>query len=258
MSVLCDLTESFTEKSREILGGNLVGIYLHGSAAMGCFNDDRSDIDLIVVVNETVPDDIKRRYIDMIVRLNEAAPEKGLELSVVRREVCKPFVYPTPYELHFSIAHLEWYKKDPSDYIAKMKGLDKDLAAHFTIINHRGKCLYGEEIVSVFGDVGREYYFDSIWEDVAGAAEDIADNPTYVILNLCRVLAYKEDGLILSKREGGEWGLKNVPEKHHPLIISALNDYASTKRIEWDLTGGRQFAEYMLERIKAEKRKERE
>lgn len=251
MSILSDLTESFTEQSLEILKDNLVGIYLHGSAAMGCFNDDRSDVDLIVVVNDAVPNDIKRRYMDMIVRLNEAAPEKGLELSVVRRDVCKPFVYPTPYELHFSMAHLEWYKNDPSDYISRMKGLDKDLAAHFTIINHRGKCLYGEEISEVFGNVGREYYFDSIWEDIRSAAEDISDDPTYVILNLCRVLAYKEEGLILSKREGGEWGLKNVPEKHHALIMKALEDYASSKAVSWDLSGSKQYAEYMIERIKS-------
>ena len=32
-----DLLQRFTEKSAEIFGDNLTGIYLHGSAAMGCF-----------------------------------------------------------------------------------------------------------------------------------------------------------------------------------------------------------------------------
>jgi streptomycin 3"-adenylyltransferase len=36
----------------------------------------------------------------------------------------------------------------------------------------------------------------------------------YLILNLARVLAFMKDGLVLSKREGGEWGLKNLPEKY--------------------------------------------
>ena len=48
----------FTEKSKEILKDNLVGIYLHGSAVMGCFNPLKSDLDLIVVVKDSVPDSL--------------------------------------------------------------------------------------------------------------------------------------------------------------------------------------------------------
>lgn len=250
MNFLSDLTECFCERSMEILKGNLVGIYLHGSYAMGCFNEAKSDIDLIVVVNNLISDDIKRRYMDMIVDMNGSAPKKGLELSVVRKEVCKPFVYPTPYELHFSAAHSEWYRKAPWDYIARMNGLDKDLAAHFTIINHRGKCLCGERIEDVFGTVDSGYYFDSIREDISNAVEDIKDNPTYVILNLCRVLAYKKQGLILSKREGGEWGIGNVPEKYRHLIRTALKDYNADGAAEYDLILAPQYAEYMIEKIR--------
>ena len=41
---------SFVEKSKEILQDNLVGVYLHGSAVMGCYNPANSDIDLIVEI----------------------------------------------------------------------------------------------------------------------------------------------------------------------------------------------------------------
>ncbi len=91
-----------------------------------------------------------------------------------------------------------------------MNGVDKDLAAYVTVIYHRGKCLYGKEIKEVFEKVSKEFYFDSIWNDVKNAQEDIITNPTYMILNLCRVLAYKQSGLILSKKEGGHWGINNV------------------------------------------------
>ena len=47
-----NLINSYVSHSKEILGENLVGIYLHGSLAMGCFNPQKSDIDLIIVVNE--------------------------------------------------------------------------------------------------------------------------------------------------------------------------------------------------------------
>lgn len=41
MSILEGLTKDFVERSQAILGNNLVGIYLHGSAVMGCFNEKR-------------------------------------------------------------------------------------------------------------------------------------------------------------------------------------------------------------------------
>ena len=189
MSGLKELLDGFILDSKNILCDNLIGIYLHGSLAMGCYNEKKSDIDLLVVVKNDVPREIKRRYMDMVVALNHKAPSKGIELSIVKEAVCRPFVYPTPFELHFSAAHLNWYLLNPEDYIEKMNGTDKDLAAHFTIIYHRGKTLYGKEIKSVFSEVSSKDYMDSIWLDVKNAKEDIIDDTMYIILNLCRVLA---------------------------------------------------------------------
>lgn len=187
----------------------------------------------------------------MVVELNAHAPKKGIELSVVREEVCKPFIYPTPFELHFSIAHLQWYRTDPDDYIRKMNGLDKDLAAHFTIIYHRGKCLWGKQITDVFEEIDQKFYFDSIWSDIENAETDILANPAYIILNLCRVLAYAKDGLILSKQEGGDWGLGNVPEKYHDLILQALAEYSSDAAMKPDEGCTCEYAAYMLEQIRS-------
>ena len=111
--------------------------------------------------------------------------------------------------LHFSAIHLNRYASDPEEYIEKMKGMDKDLAAHFKIIRHRGKTIYGRNVSSVFSEVSDQNYMDSIWSDVE---EGINGNPTYVILNLCRVLAYASEKLILSKREGGEWALRRISQ----------------------------------------------
>ena len=248
--VIGGVTASFVEGSRAILGDNLVGIYLHGSAAMGCFNAKKSDVDLIAVVNHDMSEDVRRAYMDMAVALNARAPEKGIEFSVVARDVCKPFVYPTPFLLHFSVAHLQWYETDPGDYVKRMNGTDIDLAAHFTVIRARGMCLYGEAIDDVFGEVDPEYYIDSIWNDVKDAGAEIATNPTYIILNLCRVLAYLENRLVLSKKEGGAWGLETLPERYRGVVQTALGDYTSDAQTEWDDACAREFAAVMTGRIK--------
>lgn len=245
------LLVSLVQQSKNILGDNLVGIYLHGSAVMGCFNDKKSDLDFIVVIKADISNVIKRQYMELAVELNKQAPAKGIEFSIVRENVCNPFVYPTPFELHFSITHLNWYLSEPEDYIEKMKGTDKDLAAHFTIIYHRGETLFGKEIKEVFAKVSRENYFDSIWCDIEKSKAEIEDNPTYIILNLCRVLAYIKEDLILSKLEGGNWGLKNIPEEYHSLISNALTEYQSGELMDFDVQLEKEYAEYMLGQIKS-------
>ena len=243
----------FAARSRTILKENLTGVYLHGSAAMGCYNPAKSDLDLIMVVREAPDDACKRAYMEMVLEMNALLPGKdaghaGIEISVVRGDVCNPFVYPTPFELHFSAMHLAWYRKDPEGYLLAMKGTDKDLAAHFTVIRRRGRRLSGPPVEEVFGEVPAEYYLDSLREDLAGAREEIAGNPMYLTLNLARTLAYRTDGAILSKKEGGEWALGVLPERFHPLIRAALRDYESDGAVRYDPDLAKEYAEYMLER----------
>ena len=245
-----DLLDRFTAGSRRILGKNLVGVYLHGSAAMSCFHSAVSDLDLLIVTEKTPSDEEKRAYMKMTARLNKEAPKKGIEMSILRRGVCNPFCYPTPYELHFSAVHLDLWRENPEDYIRKMTGTDRDLAAHVTILRARGKTLFGEPIEAVFGEVSKEDYFDSILYDVESAREDILGTPMYVILNLCRVLAFREEGKILSKEEGGLWGLTRLPEEYQALVASALAQYRGGPDPDYDPTLCEPFAASMLERIR--------
>lgn len=249
MEIYDELLNRFTEQSRQILGERLAGIYLHGSAVMGCFHPKHSDIDLLVAVRSAPTEEEKRRYMDMVVDCNADAPPGGIEMSIVRKAVCRPFLYPTPFELHFSAAHLEWYRTDPEDYVKRMNGTDPDLAAHITILYHRGRTLCGEAIRDVFEEVAPRFYFDSIRKDIACAKEDILKNPVYITLNLCRVWAYGKEGLILSKAEGGKWGLEHVPAKYRPLIRQALDEYTSNQAMESEPGEAVEFAAYMTERI---------
>lgn len=245
-----ELLDDFVSMTREVLEEQLTGVYLHGSMAMGCFHAEKSDIDLIVVVDGDITDAQKRTFMERVVKLNGRAPAKGLEWSIVKREFCKPFVYPTPYELHFSPAHLNWFREKPEDYVKNMKGEDRDLAAHFTVLNRHGIVLYGEAIEDVFGEVPADDYADSIFLDVENAGKDILRDPVYMTLNLCRVMAFLKSGMCLSKEEGGSWGLANVSAEYHGLIRLALDCYQSNRVMQPDRTVAERFAEDMLQEIR--------
>jgi streptomycin 3"-adenylyltransferase len=232
-----------------ILGENLVGIYVHGSIAFGCFDPRVSDIDFLVIVKDTPSVSRKMQLLETLLALTPDCPKKGLEMSVVSARHCRPFVYPTPYAFHFSNAHLDRARRDPLEYCTNFHGIDKDLAAHITVTRAVGQVLCGKPIDDVFGEVPREHYLDSIRYDVENAVEDIRENPVYVILNLCRVTAYLREGLVLSKKSGGEWGLAHLPDRYQPILQSALTAYTAADRYDGDQELEQQFAIEMLAEI---------
>ncbi len=235
----------------DALGENLVGHYLHGSLVMGCFHPDTSDIDLLVVVKEDVPFKTKQELTEQFLMIDNELPAKGVELSIVLKDVLDPFQYPTPYLYHFSNMHKENYLSDPTFMLEH--DVDPDLAAHITVINKRGVVLSGLEINSVFSEVPEEHYLDSIWYDIEDMESSITENPIYATLNLCRVLYYLEEQQVSSKKEGGEWALTKLPPSLHMPIKNALSLYENGQ--QWTPTSEeeqmlQQFAQILLNKIK--------
>ena len=242
------LMHNLTRDFASVLGNKLTGIYIHGSIAFGCFRWECSDVDFLAVVNQPLTMDEKTALIRAILKRVPEAPEKGIEMSVVTESVCRNFVYPTPYELHFSNAHLEAYRADLKGHCQRLCGSDPDLAGHFAVTKAKGIAWHGRPIGEIFGEVPRSARLASIRNDVMDAQDEgIAENPVYYVLNLCRAIACQEQGLLLSKREGGAWGLQNLAQEHRPVIRSALDAY--TEGAKMDGSGLIPFRDYALERI---------
>lgn len=249
------ITDDIVGLTRSVFGGRLTGIYLHGSAAFGCLNPNKSDIDFIVVINSPASVKEKTEYIAGLAALETRAdcPAKGVEMSVVPEEHCREFVYPTPFELHYSAAHRKRFLGDPESYCRDMRGTDKDLAAHFTVIRAVGRVLYVKPISEVFGEVRREYFLDSIMYDVGGSLRDIVSDPVYFVLNLCRAAAFVREGAVLSKADGAEWAAEKLLAKYAPLINAAAESYRGSDPFPEEFTAEllKEFAERMLAEITA-------
>lgn len=234
--LLYDLAHCF----KGLLEGNFVGFYTHGSIAMGCFNFQESDVDFLVVVKDSLNKQTKQEIIKLLLNRSKEAPPKGFEMSIIKQSELDNFKHPTPFELHYSNENI----CDDDD--------DPDLAAHLVITKQRGICLLGRKIDQVFPNIPKKYYLDSILQDsldslepvLKGSEEGFCNVPTYAVLNLCRVLAFIKEEIILSKLEGGQWGLKILPQKYHNIIEQALNKYSSkpTKKVQASIL--KQFGVY--------------
>lgn len=242
--VIQNYIDQICDVFKEELKDNLVGIYMHGSLAMGCFNPARSDIDLLVICSAEILDGTKRKMIERLLKVTKGKCNP-LEMSIIQERYVKDFVYPTPFELHyFHPAYLT-----DRNFICGGEGFeDPDLAGHITVTYNRGIRLIGPEIRDLFKPIEKRYYIESIFNDIEDAPAGITENPVYFTLNLCRVLYYLAEGKVASKREGGEWGELHLPSEYQMIAGQCLNVYNGTSNeLNIDDAELFRFAKWMME-----------
>ena len=240
---------------QQLLGNNLVGIYLHGSLAMGCFNPQRSDVDLLVVTRVGMAVETKRDIVQYL--LASSLSPSPIETSFLVLRDIHPFRHPLPYDLHYSESWREKYTQAWAEETWRAwndeKKYDSDLAAHLTIIRARGVCLDGKPIQKVFPVVPPAFYAASIVEDFDDASAQQQRMPVYFTLNACRALAYLREGYIYSKDEGCVWALQTLPVELHGVIGQALDIYRGKRAATpFDETSLTKFARYMKQHINSE------
>ena len=243
------LMQKIKSRYAELLGEKLVGIYLHGSLAAGCFQWERSDIDFLVVVRDRLRAERKIALVETLYSLADDAPPEGFEMSVILEKYCRNIPYPIPYELHFSQRWVRDYERDPRGFCERMHGDDPDLTTHVLALHSYGVSIFGPSIPRVFDQVRREDALCAIRMDLADAGEWLHERPIYYVLNLCRALAYLRENRVLSKRQGGEWALRHLAHSHQAVIQAALNAYQSGRDMFYDLGQAEDFCFDAMEEL---------
>jgi predicted nucleotidyltransferase len=222
--------DRLTGDLRRILGQSLVGIYAHGSYALGCFNPSLSDLDVLVVTaNALMP--AQRRALEQAL-----ADRSHLEIHFLSRSGLVPSRHPAPYDLHFG-----------SERVVG-PGVDHDLAAHFTVARRAGVALAGPPPVEIFPEVPWADYEDSLRRDLASCGED--GGGIYAVLSPARIWATLTERVVHSKASGAAWSLERAAQRFRPLIANALEIYlAGTTQPRWERQEVRPWAEFVVQAL---------
>ena len=207
--------ERMAERVHEVLHADGVGVYLHGSAVLGGFHPDRSDLDVLVVCRRPLSPDQRAGLCRRLDRAALAVPAATLELSVVTAEACRHPVAAPPYELHVNTR---------DDRCADGTGRnDPDLLLHFAMARQVGRLLgLGPAPRHCFAPVPRRLVLDGMALELRDAAGDERSAPEYLVLNACRNLAYQRTGRLRSKIAGGRWVMAHDPMLDHDVVAAAL------------------------------------
>jgi hypothetical protein len=215
----------------ELLGDELVGVYLHGSLALGCFNPALSDVDVLVVTRRPAAPE-RREHLEALL-----ARVPRLEIHFLSEGNLVPWRHPAPYDLHFG-----------SEQRLLGPGEDPDLAAHVTVARCTGTALLGPAPADAFPEVPWEDYGDSLLRDLAWCRDHGSE--LYAVLSPARIWATLTDRAVHSKASGAVWALERAPADFHSLLERALETYRTGEReVEFKREEVAHFAEFVTKQL---------
>ena len=137
-----------TERLRATLGEKLIGVYLHGSAVLGDFVRERSDVDIVAVSDGPLTGDESDAVAERLSSEALPCPARGVELHVVDRAALDDLVEPPPFQLHIATPDRV--------IVGQGQGGDPDLVMHYAVLRVRGVALAGPPASGIFPTVSRE------------------------------------------------------------------------------------------------------
>lgn len=220
---------------RDVLGDDLVGAYLHGSAVLGGLQP-LSDLDVIVVVTRRPALAEKQALVDLLLSLSARAGSSGsarpIEFDLVVQAEIRPWRYPPPFDFHFSEL---WRERFESGELEPWPGeTNRDLASVVTMALLGDAPLFGPPAAEVFDPVPRRDYVDAILRDVANADRYLDWDTRNVVLTLPRIWSAIATDEVHSKESAARWALPRLPEARRPILRRALAVYLGEEPDRWD------------------------
>jgi hypothetical protein len=190
-------------RADEILGEGLVGSYLVNSGARGDYLPCRSDLDVALIVDDALPDPMKRRLATELAHAALPCPAPRLELVAYRRGVAAAPGERPPFELNLNSgpATPDHVALDPAHEPWFWFALDLAAAVQAAI------SITGPPPAEIFGDVPHRAVVDALLASLAwhAGSDSQASNR---VLNACRAWCWIATARWPSKTEAATWAIE--------------------------------------------------
>lgn len=221
---------------REVLGCEIVGVYLFGSAVLGGLRPD-SDLDVLVVTNRPSTREEKEQLVERLIAISGLPAPDGrwrrVEVTIVVEPEIRPWRYPPLMDFQYG----DWLRGafasgDPGPWLATE---NHDLAPLVTMALLGDTPLLGRPPAAVLDPVPHQDLLDA----TVGHLDDIVagldgDDTRNVILTLARIWSTASTGVIRSKDAAADWALTRLPEELRSPLARARAIYLGDEEERWD------------------------
>ena len=235
----------------EVLGDDLLGVYLYGSAVAGGLKA-HSDIDIFAVSSRTTTIEEKDKLAKAILKISgvhQKTRKRPIELLIVVKEQVNPWQYPPLFDFQYG----DWLRKEfESGNIEPWFSKEMpDLALLITQLLLENKTLSGSSPENLLVNVPYQDVLKAIKGSLHELEENFDDDTRNVLLTHARTWVLLATDLIYSKPDAAQWVIENLPDEHKPIMEKAKAICLGEEVESWggQLEAAKGCADYMIEKI---------
>lgn len=237
----------------DVLGTNVLAIYLYGSAVAGGLRR-RSDLDLFALLDRPMTPGERRDLLARLVplsRMDLRPPSwRPVELTAAVRDEIVPWRYPPRHEFQYG----EWLRDDfQRGRVPPAAVVNPDLAVLVTTVLDVGRPLLGPPPAALLDHVPGRDVRRGMMDALESLLSDLHGDERNVILTLARIWTTLVTGEIRSKDAAAEWALARLAQKHRPVLERARAIYLDQAEDSWDGLDERigPFVDHVVSQIRA-------
>lgn len=219
-NVIKPLLHEYQQKLKNIFGDKIYGIYLYNSVALGGFDEKKSDIDFVTVLNQEFEDKdiplIKEIHSSLIKKYKHADKMEGMYLH--KNKIGKLNSEIEPY-LYFCDRELQNYGYYDMNYVT------------WWTLKHNGIAIDSPEIDTLDIDVNwnklletMDYNLNEYWKKKLDEKDIFLQDEwvEFAVLTLCRIFYTLENKSIVTKLQSVQFVLENIPQKYKMIIQEGI------------------------------------
>jgi hypothetical protein len=234
-------TEQLAAGCTDALGNRVVSVILHGSLTLGDFRPGRSDVDLLVVVEQPLAVEEVRALQEAIEPIRAVAPTR-VDLRIVTRAVAAAPMPAPAMEAYFT------FGPGQPLMVETRVAEEPDLAVEFSMVRVHGRSLAGAEPSTVIGAVPKEWVVE-VGDRQLAAWERLADDAVHaelMALTTCRIWRFYTEEIHCSKSQAGSWALARDPS------LTAVGEALRQRSGDPNATIGEEGIRRLIARVRRE------
>ena len=225
-----------------IVGTDIVGIYLFGSAAYGAYRPGRSDLDVQIVVADTLTRDERLRLARSLAHTVLPCPARRLEFVCYTQTAVDPATRYPHFLLNFNTGGdltVDRLVLDPAEEASHWFLLDIAMGRAL------GRALFGPPPARVFAPIPRRWCLEALVDSLRWhESNEVAS--TNSLRNACRGWRYAATDIFGAKEAGASWARR---QSDCPPTISAALDPATDTTVS--VVAARDFVCFVADKVAA-------
>ncbi|QIQ21401.1 aminoglycoside adenylyltransferase family protein [Zophobihabitans entericus] len=212
---------------------SLVAVYLHGSAVTGGLRP-RSDIDLLVVINQPMTPQIRRDLVSDLMEISghyplDSAGRRPLEVIIFLSSALNPLIYPARCEFIYG----EWLRSDYKAGKIPEPLCDPELTLVLAQARQNALPLIGPNIAHLLPMIPVKDIHQATRDMLPALIKSFAGDERNVLLTLTRMWYTMVTEKFASKDKAADWAIRRLSVEHANLLADVRNSYLRPDTEEW-------------------------